>query len=357
MSKLLFLGDFYYNYENIEKDIDEISKFISDNGYKTIVNLEGSLCQTENKIEKRGPNLFQSRVAVEVLKRLNTVGVTLSNNHIMDFGSKGLSETIKILEENNIQYCGAGINIENAMKPIELNIDDKVIRILNYGWNIEETVYATKEQSGCSPRIEENIIENIKKYRESTDILINIMHWGFEYNLYPMPFDIKLAHNMIDNGVDLIIGHHPHVIQSKETYKNKKIYYSLGNFYFSGRRDNFLRKEFKGNIKDKCSYGLGIVYDLETEDVENELFIYYDKDKQYSQIVNIEKEKDQLLSDISNIDYNSKDFYKLVQKSKLNSNPILVGKHIIDTKKIKRLFLKYKIKKTIKLCINMKTIK
>lgn len=347
MSKLLFLGDFFYNYNYITQDIKEIGKFIRENNYKTIINLEGTFTVKNKKIKKRGPNLKQSKIMIEILKILNVVGVCLANNHIMDYDDDGLKDTIKILKENNIKYCGAGNNLKEALKPMILEIDKKNIKIFNYGWNVEETVYAKNNKAGCAPRMDKYIFNNIKSTKED-DILINVMHWGFEYNLYPLPLDIKLAHKMIDNGVELIIGHHPHVIQPKELYKNKNIYYSLGNFYFSSKREDFSYKKFNGKKEDRCNYGLGIVYDIQNKVIEKEFIVYYNKKLHKTTIVENEEELEDILLDISNVQYNNRRYYKLVKRNKTKHNPILKGNKVIDQLKITILYILYFIYNLVK---------
>lgn len=162
----------------------------------------------------------------------------------MDYGEQALKDTIEILDENNILHTGAGETLAEAVKPLILQLDNQKVIVQNFGWDIEETVYATETTSGGAPRIEKLILEHTVKirdlYKDAT--IVNVYHWGFEYNLYPMPLDIELAHSSINSGCDLIIGHHPHNIQPYENYKGKDIYYSLGNFYFASRRSNFKRK-------------------------------------------------------------------------------------------------------------------
>ena len=338
MNKILFLGDFFYNYEFITNDIENISKFIKDNNYCCILNLEGSLVKSKNVIKKRGPNLYHSEITIDILKKLNVIGVTLSNNHVMDFGEEALSETIYLLNKANIKYCGAGLNLDEALKPMVFSFNDKRIVIFNYGWDVEETVYASKNKAGCSPK-DLNYLYNIpKKY--SDDYIIKILHWGFEYNIYPMPMDIDIAHNMINSNTDLIIGHHPHVIQSKEVYCGKNIYYSLGNFYFSGRRKRFLRKQFNGKFIDKCSYGLGVVFDPISETIDKELLFYYDNDIDETIIIDkyIDKE---ILSDITNINFKSKEYLSLLRDTKRNGNPILTNNCFCNMIKLILLRIKY----------------
>lgn len=347
MAKILFLGDLFYNYENIKEDINEIAQYINNNKYKCILNLEGTLKESKNKIKKRGPNLFQSPITIDVLKKLNVIGVTLSNNHMMDYGDEGLKKTLKLLENNDIKYCGAGLNINEANRPMKFCFDKKNIIIYNYGWNIEETVYATKDTAGCCPKDKNLILKDINK--KDGDILIDIVHWGFEYNLYPMPVDISLAHEMIENGVNLVIGHHPHVIQAKERYKDAYVYYSLGNFYFSGTRKSFSKRKFKNLPEDRCSYGLGIVYDTEIENIDKEILFYYDSESEKTKIIESSSKLNLLLPDISNTLYKSNKYKKIIKSNKLNLNPILSGNNkIIDYIKLKIFIIMRNIKKFIK---------
>ncbi len=215
MSKLLFLGDLFYDYEDDQDDIKKIAEFIHKNGYRCILNLEGSMFESSERTKKRGPNLAHSAKCIDVLKSLNVVAVALSNNHMMDFGKEGLKRTLETLDANGILHCGAGMNLEESLKPVVLNENGKRIYIYSYGWDVEETFYATKKSCGCAPRIDKYILTDSSE----SDLRINIMHWGFEYNTYPMPLDIELAHRMVDTGTGLVIGSHPHVMQAKETYQ------------------------------------------------------------------------------------------------------------------------------------------
>lgn len=147
---LLVLGDFLYEYKKIQEDIEKISEWIQKNKFHVILNLEGPITNDKShKIEKRGPNLKQEDIVIEVLKRLQVVGVCLSNNHIMDYGETGLEDTIRLLDSNSIAYAGAGQNIEEACKPMQITENGKKINIFNYGWNAEETIYAKPMRGGA----------------------------------------------------------------------------------------------------------------------------------------------------------------------------------------------------------------
>lgn len=355
MSKILFLGDLFFDYDNIPIDIEEISNYIKRNNYKCILNLEGTLFQSKHKIKKRGPNLCQSTKIIEVLKKLNVIGVTLANNHIYDYGEEGLLKTIEILRKNNIKYCGAGKNISESLKPMEIIYDEKKIVIYNFGWRIEETVNAQKKKSGSAPRKEKKILNTIKEKSEN-EIIIPIFHWGFEYNIYPLPIDICLAHKLIEQkNVDMIIGHHSHCIQSFELYKETPIYYSLGNFYFSSRRDSFSNIEYPEGIKDKSDYGLGVVYDLDNKNVEKEILLFYDGKE--TKILEDSKQKENLLIDITDMNKNSKEYIGIIKKTGKNKNPVLDNKNALGYLKIYIIHIFIFIKKYLGLLPGIRNIK
>lgn len=343
MKKIVFAGDFYYDYASVAEDIKEIGKWVESEEGGMILNLEGSF-GLQSPIDKRGPNLHMHEAATDAMKMLNVKTVCLANNHMMDYGSEDLECTLNALNENQIMYIGAGQNLENAVKPKILKINDKIIGILNFGWNIEETVYASDFESGCAPKEKTIILSSIKKIRREVDYLIVCLHWGFEYNRLPLPCDIDLAHSIIDFGVDLIIGHHAHCVQPFEIYKGKKIYYSLGNFYFGSVRDEY-NKVFKDEfIENQSDYGILVELDCNSFETAEKM-VYYDKKTKQSRLVDCDA---CILEDISNIDYKSWAYCKKVYRRRNNINPILTNNVLLNKYKLRILFLYYKLKAIIK---------
>lgn len=196
-------------------------------------NLETVISKRGISIEKRLP-IRVSPAAVNYLRNAGFDIFNLANNHVMDYGDVGLCDTIAFLEENNIRYVGAGKDIGEAIKPTI--IERNGLKIGSLGFTLYG-VFATDDSSGCAPANKELIIKCLSELRKKVDILIVSLHWGIEYVFYPSPKQQKLARTLIDNGADLIIGHHPHVIQGLEEYKNKLIIYSLGNFNFGVEQD------------------------------------------------------------------------------------------------------------------------
>lgn len=343
--KILFLGDLFYDYEYVAEDIEMLSKWIRSENYLTIVNLEGGIqCDVEAPIRKRGPNLSSSLTIIDVLKKLNVVGVCLANNHTMDFGNNGLSRTIVLLNEHQIQHVGAGSTLSEAVAPMILTVDEQKIAVLNYGWDVEETVYAASASPGCAPRDEKLICKQIAALKKEYEQIIVCMHWGFEYNRLPMPYDIDLGHKMIDAGASLIIGHHPHCIQASENYRGKKIYYSLGNFYFGSQRKEYTT-QFHEPIRNQSDYGLMVIYDLAHKTCI-EKAIYFDHRKNASEIY--ETVSEELMEDISGIDWAGNAYMNRIRKGKRNINPVLTCNQWVNRISLAGLYAFYSLKSVVK---------
>lgn len=340
MEKIVFCGDFYYDYPYIAEDIQQIASYIRENHLKLIVNLEAPLVNSEKQMKKRGPALVQGERAIEVLKALNVAGVCLANNHIMDYGEKALEETLRILDDYGIAHCGAGRNLEEARKPMKLVINRQVISILDYGWEVEEVVSAGIENAGAAPLVHEDILEDIRQCVGRKEKTIVNLHWGYEFNLLPQPYDVNFAHEIVDAGAKLVIGHHPHVIQSKETYHGIDIFYSLGNFYFSSRRKDY-RKTFPTVYKLECDYGVLAQLDINDWTVETEI-IKFDREKEQSYILD---KKAYSISDISDQPMNSA-YVRLTKKMKNHVNPILTDNEALN--KVKLWYLQVFVRKFLR---------
>lgn len=189
----------------------------------TIANLEGPITSFKSKlINESGKAIsgFQFTFDNKVAPALKNVGidiVSLANNHTDNFGQEGLDQTRKILSENDVMYFGGPTNNPEYMATTTC-VNDICIGVI--GWH--EFAYKN----------DEFVLSKIKEIRPMVDYLVVYPHWGDEYVLSPNKKQIQLAHSWIDAGADVIVGHHPHVVQSVEMYKDKYIFYSLGNFIF-----------------------------------------------------------------------------------------------------------------------------
>jgi len=196
----------FENIKNIFKGIDII-----------LGNLEGPVTEEAPLIPLSSMSLVYSVEIVQELKKIGFNLLTLANNHSLDKGEKVLEQTRNYLLDYGIQPLG-------DYRSCDKKYYYRYHNILFIGANL---VYKNQY---CVAEIEKNIKE-IKQKDPSVFIII-IPHWGIEYVHRPNIFQEETSHTLIDAGADLIVGHHPHVVQSIEKYKDKLIFYSLGNFVF-----------------------------------------------------------------------------------------------------------------------------
>lgn len=197
-----------------------------------ITNFEHVIGRSFNLSEKRDALLFCSLKTFKSYINVLTNSIfCIGNNHITDFGEIAFNNTKNLFNRNNIKYYGAGY-LNEVKKP--LVIEEKVL-LLNFSTKDPsvESEIATNDEIGVLSYDLNNIDKIIRDIDASNKILIITIHWGYENVILPSPEQINIAHHLIDIGADIIIGHHPHIIQPFEIYKNKYIFYSLGNYFFS----------------------------------------------------------------------------------------------------------------------------
>ncbi|MFV0270976.1 MAG: CapA family protein [Macellibacteroides fermentans] len=237
-------------------------------GKNWIGNLEGGIILDESN-SKKNQGVFNGKNAIDsIFNKINFVGVSLANNHILDTNS--LLETIFYLNEKKISHCGAGLNINEAKKPIVHFENGVEIIILNFGWEVIQCKVANGKTKGVNPLTRENTLSTLKSAKEKypNAKIITIMHWSYELEGEPQPFERELAKYLIDNGADGIIGCHPHRIGGFELYKNKPIVYSLGNWMFK----QFFYRKSKLKFPDFCNQELAFEWDLKTNEIKFHFF-------------------------------------------------------------------------------------
>jgi gamma-polyglutamate biosynthesis protein CapA len=157
--------------------------------------------------------------------------VSFANNHCMEHGPEAFWDTVHMLRGQNIQVAGLSLP-SGSCKPVEMSIRGCNVLLLSYSL-CPENYYNGSTVPYAHQQDFESVIADVKSFHGQADLLFVSLHWGYEYVDYPSPKQVHLAHRLIDEaGVNLIIGHHPHVLQAIERYKNALIVYSLGNFVF-----------------------------------------------------------------------------------------------------------------------------
>ncbi len=197
----------------------------------TMLNLENPVTTRGKKVPKQF-NFRMPPKYIQVLIKGGVDIVNLANNHVGDYGLQGILDTLHFLDAAGIKHVGAGENLQAARNPVVFSVRQKKIGFLGYFGGKDYA--ATTGKPGTSPCYEQYIREDIQKLKQKADVVVVNFHWGVEKAHYPGPEQVRLAHQAIDAGADLIIGHHPHVLQGIERYKNGVVVYSLGNFIFGG---------------------------------------------------------------------------------------------------------------------------
>lgn len=217
-----FDGDYAKLFENLGmlKDFDIV-----------FANLEG----TASDKGRDGGGIYSFRMDPVVLSVLKNAGInvlSVANNHIGDWGREAYTDTLKRLKENEILYTGGGVHREEAETPAIIEKYGIKIGFLGFSDVGPAWMETGEERAGqllaSNPRFEE-IVQNASK---QVDYLIISFHFGDEYKLINNERQKNLAHKAIDAGAKIVIGHHPHVVQNTEVYKDGFIAYSLGNFIF-----------------------------------------------------------------------------------------------------------------------------
>ncbi|WP_440953861.1 CapA family protein [Methanosarcina sp. Mfa9] len=165
-------------------------------------------------------------VAAERLSHAGFNILSLANNHIMDYGEEGLNETLDALTKYNIKTIGAGRDLSDARKPAVFRINGVNVGILAYC----DTYIAGRRRAGVAPT--KYIEQDIQSLKKDADFIVVSIHQGMDISEYPLKSEIERMHQIIDWGANIILRHHPHVVQGVEEYNGGIILYSLGNFVF-----------------------------------------------------------------------------------------------------------------------------
>ena len=219
-----------------------------------LVNLEMPLTESNNKISKCGPALKASPLAINGYLNMRINAVTLANNHIMDYGSDGVRETIDTLNANGIEYLGVGSCKKDARKPLYKVINGKIICF--YACVEHEFSSAGENKWGANTFDGYDTYSDIYSACKDSDYTIVLYHGGKEEYRFPSPELQTRCKNMIDCGADLILCQHSHCIGCYEVYKNKKIVYGQGNFIFNLCDDEYWNSGMLVQINDDFTVDL-----------------------------------------------------------------------------------------------------
>lgn len=210
---------------------EDIRSVLLHSGY-TIANLE---CTAFNDSLKPVPKKFNFRANPEWLPVLRNNGisyVTLANNHAYDFGDKGIVQTLTHLKNSRIQAIGYRDSLSVNCQPALFEKGKTTVAVFN-------STFLQQDNSIICNYDEKELVATIHDFKTKNPscLIFVVLHWGIEMELRPQSEQKKHAHTLIDQGATVIIGHHPHVVQTIEKYNNGFIFYSIGHFIFDNNQE------------------------------------------------------------------------------------------------------------------------
>ena len=197
-----------------------------------IVNFEG--VETSSFFSKEWKwHLLRSNTGVlELLRYSGITGVTLANNHAMDFGYQGLFDSIFYSRKAGLLVAGAGTDEDAALQPMIVSSAQSTYCIFAVSRTYPMSFWATPHRPGSATISMADAGQLPSKCTGTDTFAIASVHWGRELSKTPQDYQRTMARALIDGGAIAVIGHHPHVLQEIEVYKGRPIFYSIGNFAF-----------------------------------------------------------------------------------------------------------------------------
>lgn len=176
--------------------------------------------------------LYADSAVPSVLKKSGFTSVNLANNHAMDYGAPGLMDTKNTFRKAGLETVGAGRNRYDAQRILYQKINKWKVATLGVTDTYVKGFPVTKSTPGVVTAQPKRMLPLVEKAKKNADLVVVHIHWGVEYdnNIHPRQRDLGRA--LVDAGADIVVGHHPHVLEPVEFYKDSVILYSLGNFIF-----------------------------------------------------------------------------------------------------------------------------
>lgn len=293
MSKILIAGDCVptktnqklFMDGNIEKLFGHEIVTLFKESDLSMINLEVSLTEKMTPMLKRGQINTASPKCCKALSLLGVDLCLLANNHVIDNSKEGLESTISTLNKYNIKHIGAGINKDDAFNDFKLEINNKVVKIIN----ISDNEFNDIREYGYGVHVYDPLetFDYIDEYKKNADYLIVVFHGGIEHYRYPTPKLQKICRKMIDKGADLVTCQHSHCIGTYEEYKGKKIFYGQGNFIFDEDDEDMHKTAILLEVDIENDFNINIIPVLKIE----ECVRMADKDSAKTILDNIESRR------------------------------------------------------------------
>lgn len=210
------------------------SKYLWEDSDVTIANLESTVLRNKKNFNKNDKEIHLAMNPKGPVA-MNDAGIdifNLANNHIGDFKRRGITNTLSVLEKNNLTYLGAGRNEQEALDYLTYELNGMKFAFVSVSDIIPKGSAAQLDKPGMLSTYNDNYLRVINHASKEVDKVIVYVHWGEEIPISISDRQRELGMEMIDSGASVIVGMHPHIIQPVETYNNGIIMYSIGNFVF-----------------------------------------------------------------------------------------------------------------------------
>jgi poly-gamma-glutamate capsule biosynthesis protein CapA/YwtB (metallophosphatase superfamily) len=207
-----------------------------------IGNLECPCVTNAKPVERSAPELIFHAPAAK-LTELAAAGfsaLTIANNHILNCGAQGLMETIQGMERAGIYHAGAGMNLAEALKPAFIPVPGGTVGLVAFCYGPP----ARRDSPGVAPDDPKVMRQALRAARAGADLVIAVLHGGLEYSDVPPTHTRMRFRFLAENGADIVVGHHPHVLQGLEWIGNVPVAYSLGDFLFHNSLPHVAARNF-----------------------------------------------------------------------------------------------------------------
>lgn len=210
----------------------------------TFGNLETSLSRRGTPIPGKGIWFRSDPAVAGALKEAGYDVLSIANNHILDYDSPALLDTLEFLREQGIDPVGGGRDLDEAVQPVIKEVKGQKIAFIAatemadifWSYQYPRTFEARPDIPGVQKFDVDELVNTVSSLRDQVDTIVVSLHWGTEYSDYPEEYQKEAAHRLVDAGAKLVIGHHPHCLQGVEMYNGSFIAYSLGNFVYDKQR-------------------------------------------------------------------------------------------------------------------------
>ncbi len=203
-----------------------------DSAYYNIANFEGVVTRSRIPFVHKSYVLRMPLFTVPMLRAAHIHGVTLANNHSMDLGRVGLTDSMTALTNAGISAVGAGQNLQQAMQPLIVDLPHGSACIFSWSRTLPEEFFAKQNRAGSAFVGDSAAAKAVAACAKNHKYVFVVVHWGQELSRKIQPYQRLLAEAVIKAGATAVIGHHPHVLQKYEVIAGKPVFYSLGNFVF-----------------------------------------------------------------------------------------------------------------------------